>query len=249
MKRTIKIAGIIAAMMMTLSLSTTAFAAEGDAADDQHRVVRVDIPNSDGTFTTLEGDEAQQWYDRVMEQSKQIAAEEQALNKQNIVERDFRGPFHYKYRYIESKHTRDIERGDLEKIVSNKLRNNSSVEQEYKLDLSVSQSWSISPSLSAEFKNAVKAGVSGSWGNSYSKSESFTTKIAPGKTLWISFIPIMDKSEGTVEKYYIPRGGINKNPIVVEKHKVVSYNPQYTTCKMGPFTFKSVYGTYVWNEK
>lgn len=75
-----------------------------------------------------------------MEQSKQIAAEEQALNKQNIVERDFRGPFHYKYRYIESKHTRDIERGDLEKIVSNKLRNNSSVEQEYKLDLSVSQS-------------------------------------------------------------------------------------------------------------
>lgn len=89
MKKTIKIAGIIAAMMMSLSLSTTIFAADEDAADDQHRVVRVDIPNSDGTFTTLKGHEAQQWYDRVMQQSKQIAAEEQAFNNQNIVDCSF----------------------------------------------------------------------------------------------------------------------------------------------------------------
>lgn len=80
-------------MMMSLSLNTTTFAADGDAADDQHRVVRVDIPNSDGTFTTLEGHEAQQWYDRVMQQSKQIAAEEQAFNNQIIADRSFRGTF------------------------------------------------------------------------------------------------------------------------------------------------------------
>ena len=36
----------------------------------------VDIPNGDGTFTTLEGEEAQKWYDKAGEEDQQEAAEE-----------------------------------------------------------------------------------------------------------------------------------------------------------------------------
>ena len=35
----------------------------GESAD---RVIRVDIPSGDGTFTTLEGKKAQEWYDRAV---------------------------------------------------------------------------------------------------------------------------------------------------------------------------------------
>ena len=34
------------------------------------------IPNGDGTFTTLEGEEAQKWYDKAGEEDQQEAAEE-----------------------------------------------------------------------------------------------------------------------------------------------------------------------------
>lgn len=40
------------------------------------QVIRVDIPNGDGTFTTLEGEEAQKWYDKAGEEDQQEAAEE-----------------------------------------------------------------------------------------------------------------------------------------------------------------------------
>ena len=36
----------------------------------------VDIPNGDGTFTTLEGEKAQKWYDKAGEEDQQEAAEE-----------------------------------------------------------------------------------------------------------------------------------------------------------------------------
>ena len=108
---------------------------------------------------------------------------------------------------------------------------------------------SVSPSVTGEYKKAIKAGISGSWGNTYSKSESFTVNVAPNKTVWVTFIPIMDKSQGKVQKYFIPRGGISKKPVIEKSYDIVTYNPKYLTSKMGPFTFKTVYGVYVWHEK
>lgn len=49
---------------------------ESVSVDQGGKVTRVDIPNGDGTFTTLEGEEAQKWYDKAGEEDQQEAAEE-----------------------------------------------------------------------------------------------------------------------------------------------------------------------------
>lgn len=64
-----KVLGATMATAMALSLSISAFAAQpettnvaGESVDRGGQVTRVDIPNGDGTFTTLEGMEAQSVY-------------------------------------------------------------------------------------------------------------------------------------------------------------------------------------------
>ena len=48
---------------------------ESVSVDQGGQVIRVDI-HGDGTFTTLEGEEAQKWYDKAGEEDQQEAAEE-----------------------------------------------------------------------------------------------------------------------------------------------------------------------------
>ena len=69
----------------TLSLNACTFTGQSETSnmvdesvsvDQEGKVIRVDIPNGDGTFTTLEGEEAQKWYDKAGEEDQQEAAEE-----------------------------------------------------------------------------------------------------------------------------------------------------------------------------
>lgn len=252
-----KVLGASMAAAMILSLSVSALAAKTEmnnmveeSVDQGGQITRVDIPNADGTFTTLEGDEAQEWYDGAVEEGKQRAIEESSMQvMEDKDEVETRGSFRYKYRYLESKHTNNVERTELEKTVTNKLKNTTSTQQTYTLNLSVSQSWSISSSVTGKYKDAVKATLGSSWGKTYSKSESLSVKVKQGKTVWVTFIPIMDKSVGKAQKYYIPRGGISDKPIVEKSYNVITYNPKYLTSKIGIFTMKSVYGVYVWHEQ
>lgn len=147
---------LIMAVAVVLSLGATALASgnietnvEGDFVDRSGHVTRVDIPNGDGTFTSLEGEAAQAWYDRAVIESEQRYSQEMALRSISSDCKDgvLRGPFHYQYRYLESRHTYDVERTELERTVTNKLRNTSSTEQTYTLELNVSQAWTISPSV------------------------------------------------------------------------------------------------------
>lgn len=242
---------------MVFSLSVCAFTRQtetsdmiDDSVDRGGTITRIDIPNEDGTFTTLTGKEAQEWYDKAGEEGKQEAAEEssmQAINDEDEIETI--GSFHYKYRYIESKRTKNVERKSLERTVTNKLRNQSSTKQSYTLSLSVSQSWSVSPSVTGNYKESIQSTLGSSWGKTYSKTESLTVDVKPHKTVWVTFIPIMDKSVGKTQKYYIPRGTTNKKPIIEKSYDVTTYNPKYLLSKIGPFKVKSVYGTYVWHEK
>ena len=243
----------IAATMM-LSLKSCVFATESktsniidDSINQGGQVTEIDIPNEDGTFTTLKGEEAKKWYKKAVEEDKEETEEESSMQSTDN-EVQARGSFHYKYRYVESKHTKNVRRTGLEKSVTNELTNFSSTTQGYKMQLSVSQSWTVSPSVPKEYKNAIISAL-GSWGNSYSKNETFDVKIKPKKTVWVTFVPIMDKSVGKAQKYYIPRGGTNKNPIVEKNYNVTTYNPKFLTSKIGPFTIKSVYGAYIWREK
>lgn len=241
----------IAATMM-LSLKSCVFATESktsniidDSINQGGQVTEIDIPNEDGTFTTLKGEEAKKWYNKAVEEDKEETSMQSTDNEDEV---QARGSFHYKYRYVESKHTKNVRRTGLERSVTNELTNFSSTTQGYKMQLSVSQSWTVSPSVPKEYKNAIISAL-GSWGNSYSKNETFDVKIKPKKTVWITFVPIMDKSVGKAQKYYIPRGGTNKKPIVEKNYNVTTYNPKFLTSKIGPFTIKSVYGAYIWREK
>lgn len=241
----------IAATMM-LSLKSCVFATESktsniidDSINQGGQVTEIDIPNEDGTFTTLKGEEAKKWYNKAVEEDKEETSMQSTDNEDEV---QARGSFHYKYRYVESKHTKNVRRTGLERSVTNELTNFSSTTQGYKMQLSVSQSWTVSPSVPKEYKNAIISAL-GSWGNSYSKNETFDVKIKPKKTVGVTFVPIMDKSVGKAQKYYIPRGGTNKKPIVEKNYNVTTYNPKFLTSKIGPFTIKSVYGAYIWREK
>ena len=80
-----KIVGLIMAVTIALSLNACTFTDQSETSnmvdesvsvDQEGKVTRVDIPNGDGTFTTLEGEEAQKWYDKTGEEDQQGAAEE-----------------------------------------------------------------------------------------------------------------------------------------------------------------------------
>ena len=80
-----KIVGLIMAVTIALSLNACTFTGQSETSnmvdesvsvDQGGKVTRVDIPNGDGTFTTLEGEEAQKWYDKAGEEGQQEAAEE-----------------------------------------------------------------------------------------------------------------------------------------------------------------------------
>ena len=68
-----KIVGLIMAVTIALSLNACTFTGQSETSnmvdesvsvDQGGQVIKIDIPNGDGTFTTLEGEEAQKWYDK-----------------------------------------------------------------------------------------------------------------------------------------------------------------------------------------
>lgn len=253
-----KLASMIMLFILLLSLNSTSFAADiiENSVDDDKEVFRVDIPNEDGVFITLTGEDAQNWYDNITAKNNERVLEDKRFlelmefeNLENIDEAQmqFINPYYYKYRYIESYRNYNMERKDLERVVTDKFRNNTSVMQNYILNLSVSQTWTVSPYVGLEYQNAIKAGIGASWGKSYSKSQSLNVNVPPGKTVWVTFIPIMDRSVGRVEKYYVT-GGLYKYPVVVNRQHVVTYNPKYTYVNINGRNLYSVYGVYIFNQ-
>lgn len=76
---------LVMAVTVALSLNACTFTDRSETSnmvdesvsvDQGGQVIRVDILNGDGTFTTLEGEEAQKWYDKAGEEDQQEAAEE-----------------------------------------------------------------------------------------------------------------------------------------------------------------------------
>ena len=72
----VKVALSLNACTFTDRSETSNMVDESVSVDQGGQVIRVDIPNGDGTFTTLEGEEAQKWYDKAGEEDQQEAAEE-----------------------------------------------------------------------------------------------------------------------------------------------------------------------------
>lgn len=89
-----KVLGAAMATAITLTLTIPVFAVQsettnavGESVDRGGRVTRVDIPNGDGTFTSLEGTKAQEWYNRAVAEGEKRAKEDKAL--MNIQDRQY----------------------------------------------------------------------------------------------------------------------------------------------------------------
>lgn len=90
----------IAATMM-LSLKSCVFATESktsniidNSINQGGQVTEIDIPNEDGTFTTLKGEEAKKWYNKAVEEDKEETEEESSMQStDNEDEVQARGSF------------------------------------------------------------------------------------------------------------------------------------------------------------
>lgn len=121
------IASLFWTIFLVCLLALPTFAAEnigGEPVDRSGTVTYISIPNEDGTFTTLEGKEAQEWYDRAVREGKQRESmlESEYSGEGVKSEAETRGPFHYKYRYRESSNRKNVERTELEKTVTNIIK-------------------------------------------------------------------------------------------------------------------------------
>ena len=91
---------LIAATMM-LSLKSCVFATESktsniidNSINQGGQVTEIDIPNEDGTFTTLKGEEAKKWYNKAVEEDKEETEEESSMQStDNEDEVQARGSF------------------------------------------------------------------------------------------------------------------------------------------------------------
>lgn len=76
---------LVMAVTVALSLNACTFTDQSETSnmvdesvsvDQEGKVTRVDIPNGDGTFTILEGEEAQKWYDKAAEEASTQSIED-----------------------------------------------------------------------------------------------------------------------------------------------------------------------------
>lgn len=118
------------------------------------KIIRIDAPDENGNWVTYEGEAAQKHYEESVKETRKYLLEELTSLKEaksnatEVAATDraiMRGPFSYKYRYIETSHANDVKRMDLKRNVSSKMTNSTSLQQTFDLKFSVSQSWSISP--------------------------------------------------------------------------------------------------------
>lgn len=242
-----KIITIAFAMLMLLTsiLNLNVYANERDGESGE--VVMIAVPSGSGSFKYYTGNEAKSMYMQILHQSSVNMQEDFEILGEPLIEDEMEptGPFTYKYRFIkESSGTRY---GNSKRI-SNVLENRSSQTQKLQTSVSSSTSWSINTSLSGKFKQAFEATVGGTWANTSRFSQTITMSVGPNKKMWLEFKPLLRYVSGKSQKYFIPRGPVNKTPVVVESKYVYSTSPRSISMTLGNKTFTGTDGVYVWKE-
>lgn len=103
------------------------------------------------------------------------------------------------YRYDESGSSL-VRRTDLRTRVSRYVENRTSSSVSYTVSYSKTQGYELSTSLNSEEFSALKSGVSFTWYDSASVSDSATLTISPQHVGWWEFDPLMNKSWGYIKK-------------------------------------------------
>ena len=251
---------IICALLFLLSLlfvnevsGLSVYASEVD--EELGEVVMVAIPDGSGKLNYYSGDDAKKVYTQIMQQSDKILEEFSELEK---VDKSFElpeidvdpeiepyGPFHYKYRFIKESSGKIY---GTSKRISNYLENRTSQRQNLSASVRSSTTWTINTALTGGFNDAFKLSVGGSWSTNSSFSETISMNVGPNKKMWLEFRPLIRYVSGKAQKYYIPRGPINKRAIVVESKSVYSTSPETVYMRLGDRSFMATDGAYVWRE-
>lgn len=215
--------------------------------DYEEIVTMVAIVNSQGELDYYKGEEAQFLYEKM--QANTLDEEVNPISRADNTDKGRKiegiGAFQYKYRFVKEKSGTKY---GSEKRISNFLENRTSQLQQLDLQMETSTSWSINISLTGKYKEAFDASVGSGWANTSSFSQGISVNVAPQKKAWVEFKPLLRYVSGKVEKYYIPRGPVNKIPVIVESKSVYSTSPKNIQVKFQEATFKATEGAFIWKE-
>lgn len=106
-----------------------------------------------------------------------------------------------KYDFVKSGKILEITRNDLARRVSDIVYNEADSPSYLLLSSSVTQTYSASMSLSADYKAAITATIGASWSYSYTSNQTVNGAIDPHEYGWLQFAPIMDDTYGYMHYY------------------------------------------------
>lgn len=234
-------------LVITCFTSTTVNAEEREAT----RTVRVEIV-IDGKSTILEGEEAQNYVNQKALEEKRMLELKREMSKSlfqkpETYEKSKVTPntVSYYYVYDQRGYNENAHRPSLKKRITEIWKNSSSITQSHSFSYTSSAAWSINADVTGKFKDAVTSKLGGSWTNSTGATDSVTMNVAPGKTMYMTFYPIMKNSWGYSQKWM--RGRYSFPDTKMEEVWVDTYSPKSV---YNPKLKKNVPdGVYEWVEE
>lgn len=218
---------------------------------EHEKILQIALPDTNGNLRFYSGTQAQQVYQMLKADANKILPETSNIFMQGnetlrpTINPTPKGMFTYKYRFI--KQSEGFTWGTTKRI-STYAVNCTNTTQSVSVNAHTSVSWSIDATLSNEFKNAFSSSVGIGWQHTSAFSETLTRKVQPKKRVWIEFQPRLKYVKGEVQKYYIPRGPVNKIPIVVSRKSVYSTSPTTIRVSFGGKNISCPDGVYIWKE-
>lgn len=196
------------------------------------KTIKVEIVIN-GKSTILEGEAAQDYVNqKVIEEQKmmslkrELAMQRSPLQKsqnQNKIEKSPNTVTYY-YTYEQRGYNENAHRPSLKQRITQQWKNSSSITQSHTFSYSSSSEWSINLDVSGKFKEAVTVALGGSWTNKYSASDSVTMNVPAGKTMYMTYYPIMKNSWGYSQKWM--KGRYSAPDTKMEEVWVDTYSPK-----------------------
>ncbi|GKX29325.1 hypothetical protein SH1V18_18050 [Vallitalea longa] len=218
-------------------------------SEDGKTIMIMIVQNGKTTF--LEGEQAEDYLnEKKLETDKLKQAKLNLQNKNYFKSTDSLSEImpietvHYFNVYEEVGSSEDVHRYDLKENITEYWKNSTSTQQSHTFGWASSCKWTTNITLESAEKKALKAVVGSSWQKEYSNNGSVTINVVPGKTVWMTYYPIMDNSYGNMEYVKVDLLG---NVTVLLSKWVDTYSPSLL---YNPLLDADVpNGVYEWREK
>lgn len=240
----------VIAMSAILTMAMPAFLIEDvELEEAAPRALQVLIVSEDGN-TLYTGEEAERVFQELNSIPSYVEPEmlrDTSIKAELTSNDDVKpyGAFRYKYRFVPDDMEGTKVYGSYS-IISNAWCNATSVAQTATVAFTATASWSVNPTLTGKFKEAVELAIGAEWGKEYTKGISHEIHVEPKKRVWLQYRPEYILHSGESQKYYITRGtGI----LIVEETQDVNVREAYmVNVTMDDKTYELPAGAYIWCE-